>query len=323
MGWSWSTNESTEQDTVSPTVPSTVEEQDVSKKKSSWSWDVEPVSPTDASEEIEAPQPLATDELIEEYSIIAAEQEAEIDEEDLPQVLATDLIDFEDMRFISDDIYGNIDNPDMYYTELDIERFARDDAPFLQQAYLDMAKEELKADPKSPYWKNEVARLERQGFAIPEYEDDPNTPIDESDLFDRIENNLPINDNKFPPIFVEKYVKELNRRNTPETIAEVRKTSEIQYQEYKNTLEPRALEQAKEAGFDDIDSWISSLPEDRQEMWNSQPRTRQEFFDRAIEKSDENIRGSMMVAYSLLNAENPVTRHAAELIMMSDDFNLT
>ena len=314
MGWSWNNNEPTNQNTTTPVVPSTLEEQDVPKKKSSWSWDIEPTATTTVAEEIEAPQPLATDKIVEEYAIIAAEQEVE--DEDLPQVLATDLID-------SEDIYGNIDNPDMYYTETDFEIFAESEAPFLQQAYLDMAKEELKADPKSPYWKNEVARLESAGFAIPEYEDDPDTIIDESDLFDRLENNLPINDNRFPPVFVEKFVKEFNRRNTPEAVAEARNNAEIQYQEYKNTLEPRALEQAKEAGFDDIESWVASLPEDRQEMWNSQPRTRQEFFDRTIEKSDENIRGSMLMAYSMLNAESPVMRKAAELIMMSDDFNLS
>jgi len=321
MGWSWSTTESTEQNTVAPTVSPTVEQQDVSKKKSSWSWDVEPVPSTDVSEDMETSEPLATDSIIEEYSIIAAEQE--VDEEDLPQTLATDLIDFEDMSFISDDIYGNIDNPEMYYTQADAESFAAIEAPWLQQAYLDMAKEELKADPKSPYWKSEVARLEGEGFAIPEYEDDPSTPYDESDVFTRIEQGLPVNDNKFPPIFQDKFVKEFNRRNTPERVAELRENAEIQYQEFKNTLEPRMLEQAKEAGFDDIESFIATLPEDRQEMWAARPKTRQEFFDRSVEQSDQNIRGSMMVAYSLLNAENPVTKRAAELIMLSDDFNLS
>ena len=323
MGWSWNNSEPTNEDTVTPTLPSTVEEQDVPKKKSSWSWDIKPSTTTNSSEEVETPQPqpLATDNIVEEYGIIAAEQE--VDEEDLPQTLATDLIDFEDMNFISDDIYGNIDNPEMYYTQADAESFAAIEAPWLQQAYLDMAKEELKADPKSPYWKSEVARLEGEGFAIPEYEDDPSTPYDESDVFTRIEQGLPVNDNKFPPIFQDKFVKEFNRRNTPERVAELRDNAEIQYQEFKNTLEPRMLEQAAEAGFDDIESFIATLPEDRQEMWAARPKTRQEFFDAAVEQSDQNIRGSMMVAYSLLNAENPVTRRAAELIMLSDDFNLS
>ena len=153
MGWSWSTTESTEQDTVSPTVSPTVEQQDVPKKKSSWSWDVEPVPSTDVSEDVETSEPLATDSIIEEYSIIAAEQE--VDEEDLPQTLATDLIDFGDMQFISDDIYGNVANPDMQYIESDGESFAAVDAPFLQDAYYQMIKEELKADPKSPWLKSE------------------------------------------------------------------------------------------------------------------------------------------------------------------------
>jgi hypothetical protein len=134
MGWSWNNSEPTEQGTVTPTVPSNVEEQDVPKKKTSWSWDVEPSATTTVTEEVETsePQPLATDNIIEEYGIIAAEQE--VGEEDLPQTLATDLIDFEDMNFISDDIYGNIDNPEMYYTQADAESFAAIEAPWLQQA---------------------------------------------------------------------------------------------------------------------------------------------------------------------------------------------
>ena len=320
MGWSWSTTESNEQNTVSPTVPSTLEEQTIPKKKSSWSWDVEPVPSTDVSEDMETSEPLATDTIIEEYGIIAAEQE--VDEEDLPQTLATDLIDFEDMKFISDDIYGNIDNPDMYYTDVDFEAFAEGEAPFLQQAYLDMAKEELKADPQSPYWKNEVARLESQGFAIPEYEDDPSTDIDESDLFDRIENNLPINDNRFPPIFVEKFVKEFNRRNTPEDVAQARDAAEINYQEFLKQQE-QLLERAQDAGFDSIDSWIATQSEEKQIAWENKAKTRQEHFDEIMQKSDDNIRGSMLVAYTLLNSENPVTKRAAELIMLSDDFNLS
>ena len=320
---SWNLNVG-DQSTNTPTIPLNNEEETSKSSTSGWNLGVElkqttETSPETTATEVEAePTPLATDTIIEEYGVIARQAEAE--EEALPQVLATDLIDAE---IAQEDLYDNELNPDMYYTQTDFEAFAGSEAPFLQQAYLDMLKEERKADPKSPYLNGEIARLEQEGWAIPEYEDDPSTTIDESDLFDRIENNLPINDNRFPPIFVEKFVKEFNRRNTPEEIKFARESAEMQYQEYKNTLEPRALEQAKEAGFDDIESWVASLPEDRQERWNSQPRTRQEFFDRIIEKSDDNIRGSMMMAYSMLNAESPVMRKAAELIMMSDDFNLS
>ena len=76
MGWSWNNSEPTEQDTVTPAVPSTVEEQDVPKKKSGWSWDIEPTTTTTVTEEVETSQPLATDDIVEEYGIIAAEQEA-------------------------------------------------------------------------------------------------------------------------------------------------------------------------------------------------------------------------------------------------------
>jgi len=322
MGWSWNNSEPTEQGTVIPTVPSNVEGQDVPKKKTSWSWDVEPSATTTVTEEVETsqPQPLATDNIIEEYGIIAAEQE--VDEEDLPQTLATDLIDFGDMQFISDDIYGNVANPDMQYIESDGESFAAVDAPFLQDAYYQMIKEELKADPKSPYLKSELARLENKGFAIPEYEDDPSTPYDESDLFTRIEKGLPVNDNKFPPIFQEKFIKEFNRRNTPEAIAEARNAAEVNYQQFLKDREV-LLERAQDAGFDDIDSWITTQSEEKQAFWENRAKTRQEHFDAVMSKSDDNIRGSMLMAYSLLNAENPVTRRAAELIMLSDDFNLS
>jgi len=316
--WSWNNSEPTEQDTVTPAVPFDVEEQNVPEKKNGWSWDAEPVPSTDVSEEIETPQPLATDRITEDYGIIPAEPEIEEEEEDLPQVLATDLIDPDA------DIYENEANPDMYYWQMTGKDFAEMDAPIMQQAYLDYLKEERKADPKSPYLNSEIARLEKEGWAIPEYEDDPNTAIDESDIFDRIQNNLPVNDNRFPPIFVDKFVREYNRRNTPEQIKFARESAEIQYQEFlKNDL-PRALEQAEEAGFgDDIDSWMLTQSEEKQIAWQDRPKTRQEFFDRTIEQSDENMRNSMMIAYSMLNAESPVMRKAAELVMMSDDYNLS
>ena len=205
--------------------------------------------------------------------------------------------------------FANEFNPEMNFELQDEDKFANEIIPVMQDQYLAMRKAELKKDPENPWLANEVKRVSNKGYEIPKDEEGFYTGIGEIRLNEDLE-----------LILKEKFYSSRRELFTPERIQGIRNNIDLAYEDRQKLEKEFARKfNVKESGYSNLKEYLQAeRPEMFEKYGENIGQTKQEMFDEAITKAEEGLVRSLNMAHYLLNAESPVTRKAAELVVRQD-----
>lgn len=213
-------------------------------------------------------------------------------------LLTTEEPTVTDMSLIvsEQDRFNNQDYEDMQVLGIDVDKYKENTLSMLQEQYRANIEAELEDDPTSPYL---IGELER--------EDDPNSEYLEA--------------------LQLKTEAAVDRLFSPERLKDLRVNAEIQWAERQELLK-KFEPYAKSQGYEDTLQWIWDIAENdpKYESYLTTPEgdprfvpeTKQEFFNRRLDRELERIDKQAMTVYQYLNGENIPRKKGMEIFLKSD-----